>query len=152
VLLLVENSLTPKYLPWGNQLNFVPYLNLFAGIHSPQSLARGADAGGVLRNTGIAFESDGMTAYPTLDATAHDTYGASLGLEYLFDLFRQVVVEVSTVQRRGDSPLPGNEYAVGIRFQKPISKDWIVRFDAMKGWLQGQKDIYGARVELRLKF
>jgi len=152
VLLLVENSLTPKYLPWGNQLNFVPYLNLFAGFDSPQSLARGGDSGGVLRNTGMAFESDGMTGYPTLDAKAHDTVGGSLGLEYLFDLFRQLVVEGSVVQRRGNSPLPGNEYAINARYQQPISPDLIIRFDVMKGWLQGQKDIYGVRAEIRLKF
>jgi len=154
VLLLLENSLTPHYLPWSgaNQSNFVPYLNLFAGFNSPQSLARNADAGGVLRNTGIGFESDGMTGYPTLDATAHDTFGGSLGLEYLFDLAHQIVVEASTVQRRSDSPLPGNEYSIGVRYQQPISPDLIIRFDAMKGFLQGQKDIYGVRAELRLKF
>ena len=154
VLILVENSLTPHYLPWSqaNQSNFVPYLNLFAGFDSPQSLARNADAGGVLRNTGLAFESDGMTGYPTLDAKAHDTYGGSLGLEYLFDLAHQIVVETSVVQRRSGSTLPGNEYSVGVRYQQPISPDLIIRFDAMKGWLQGQKDIYGVRAELRLKF
>ena len=154
VLFLVENSLTPKYLKLAqaNQSNFVPYLNLFAGFKSPQSLARGGDSGGVLRNTGITFESDGMTAYPTLDAKAHDTYGGALGLEYLFDLAHQIVVEGSVVQRRGDSKLPGNEYGIGVRYQQPISPDLIIRFDAMKGFLQGQKDIYGVRAELRLKF
>jgi hypothetical protein len=154
LLLLVESSLTPMYLKWSgaNQSNFVPYLNLFAGFDSPQSLARGGDAGGVLRNTGITFESDGMTAYPTLDATAHDSYGGALGLEYLFDLAHQIVVEGSVVQRRSGSPLPGNEYGIGVRYQQPISPDLIIRFDAMKGFLQGQKDIYGVRAELRLKF
>jgi hypothetical protein len=152
LLVLMENSLTPKYLPWGDQLNFVPYLNLFAGFNSPQSLARGGDSGGVLRNTGITFESDGMTAYPTLDATAHDSYGGALGLEYLFDLAHQIVVEGSVVQRRSGSPLPGNEYGIGVRYQQPISPDLIIRFDAMKGFLQGQKDVYGVRAELRLKF
>jgi hypothetical protein len=155
VLLLVENSILPRFTPKPsdfNVSNFVPYVNLFAGFNSPQSLARGGDSGGVLRNTGLAFESDGVTAYPTLDATAHDTYGGSVGLEYLFDLFHQLVVEGSVVQRRGDSPLPGNEYALGARYQHPFTKDLIIRLDAMKGWRQGQKDIYGARVELRLKF
>ena len=152
LLLLVENSLTPRYLPWGNQLNFVPYLNLFAGLRSPQSLARGGDAGGVLRNTGITFESDGITNYPTLDAKAHDTYGGALGLEYLFDLAHQIVIEGSAVERRSGSLLPGNEYAIGARYQQPISPDLIIRFDAMKGWRQGQKNVYGVRAELRLKF
>lgn len=151
LLVLVENSVTPRFLPWGNQLNFVPYLNAFAGFNSPQSLARGGDSGGVLRNTGITFESDGMTAYPTLDATARKSYGGALGLEYLGDLAHQIVVEGSVVRRMSGNTL-GSQYGIGVRYQQPISPDLIIRFDAMKGWLQGQKDIYGVRAELRLKF
>src|SRR5258706_429482 len=153
LLVLVENSLTPQYLPLslGNQSNFVPYLNVFAGFNSPQSLARGGDSGGVLRNTGITFESDGMTAYPTLDATARKSYGGALGLEYLGDLAHQIVVEGSVVERMSGNT-SGSQYAIGVRYQQPISPDLIIRFDAMKGWLQGKKDIYGVRAELRLKF
>lgn len=153
LLILVENSLTPKYLPLslGNQSNFVPYLNVFAGFNSPQSLARGGDSGGVLRNTGITFESDGMTAYPTLDATARKSYGGALGLEYLGDLAHQIVVEGSVVERMSGNT-SGSQYGIGVRYQQPISPDLIIRFDAMKGWLQGKKDIYGVRAELRLKF
>jgi hypothetical protein len=152
-LLLFESSITPKYLKLAqaNQSNFVPYLNLFAGFNSPQSLARGADSGGVLRNTGITFESDGMTAYPTLDAKAHKSYGGALGLEYLFDLFHQIVVEGSAVQRMSGNTA-GSQYGIGVRYQQPISPDLIIRFDAMKGWLHGQKDVYGVRAEIRLKF
>jgi len=153
LLVLVENSLTPKYLKLAdaNQSNFVPYLNVFAGFNSPQSLARGGDSGGVLRNTGITFESDGMTAYPTLDATARKSYGGALGLEYLFDLAHQIVVEGSVVERMSGNTA-GSQYGIGVRYQQPISPDLIIRFDAMKGWLQGKKDIYGVRAELRLKF
>jgi hypothetical protein len=157
LLVLVENSLVPRR-HFGfdaahiNPLNFVPYFNLFAGFKSPQSLARGGDSGGVLRNTGINFESDGLTGYPTLDATAHDSYGGAVGLEYLFSLDRQIVVEVATVQRRGDNNVFGAENSIGARYQHPFTKTWIVRLDAMKGWRQGQRDIYGARVELRRKF
>ncbi|MEA2414643.1 MAG: hypothetical protein QOI58_1300 [Thermoanaerobaculia bacterium] len=152
-LFLFESSITPKYLKLAqaNQSNFVPYLNLFAGFNSPQSLARGADSGGVLRNTGITFESDGMTAYPTLDAKAHKSYGGALGLEYLFDLFHQIVIEGSAVQRMSGNKA-GDQYGIGIRYQQPISPDLIIRFDAMKGWLKGQKDVYGVRAEIRLKF
>jgi hypothetical protein len=150
VLVLVENSLTPKYLPWGNQLNFVPYFNFFGGFKSPQSLARAADAGGVLRNTGINFESDGLTGYPTLDAAAHDSYGGAVGLEYLFGLDRQVVIEGAAVERRGNNPL-GDQYALGARFQLPVTHTTIIRFDAMRAWRQGLKDVYGVRVEIRRK-
>jgi hypothetical protein len=154
VLVLVENSLVPtRHFAWStvNPLNFVPYLNLFAGFKSPQSLARGGDSGGVLRNTGLAFESDGITGYPTLDATAHEAYGGALGVEYLFGLDRQIVLETATVQRRGNSTL-GSEHSISARYQHPFTPRWILRMDAMKGWRQGRNDIFGARVELRCKF
>lgn len=157
LLVLVENSLVPhRHFGFDaghiNPLNFVPYFNFFGSFKSPQSLARGGDSGGVLRNTGITFESDGMTNYPTLDANPHDSYGGAVGVEYLFGLDRQIVFEVSTVQRRGDTNTFGAENAVGARYEHPFTKTWILRLDAMKGWRQGQKDIYGARVELRRKF
>jgi hypothetical protein len=154
VLLLVENSLVPtRHFAWStvNPLNFVPYLNLFAGFKSPQSLARGGDSGGVLRNTGLAFESDGLTGYPTLDARAQDSYGGAIGVEYLFQLDRQIVFEAATVQRRGNSVL-GSEHSIGARYQHPFTKVWILRLDAMKGWRQGRKDVFGARIEFRRKF
>ncbi len=150
VLVLVENSFIPRYSPVGTVLNLVPYVNLFGGFRSPQSLARAADSGGILRNTGINFESDGLTGYPTLDATAHDSYGGAFGVEYLFNLDRQIVVEGAVVQRRGNNPL-GDQYAIGARYQHPISNAWIVRLDAMKGWRQGMKNIFGARLEVRRK-
>jgi hypothetical protein len=146
-LLLVENSLITS-----KPLTLVPYANFFAGFRSPQSLARGGDSGGVLRNTGINFESDGLTGYPTLDASARDSYGGALGLEYLFNLHRQIVVEGAVVERRNGSNPFGNQYAIGARYQHPITNAWIVRLDAMRGWRQGQKDIYGARLEIRRKF
>jgi hypothetical protein len=156
-LLLIENSLVPRRhfgfdVSAFNPLNFVPYFNFFAGFKSPQSLARGGDSGGVLRNTGLAFESDGMTGYPTLDAKAHDTFGGAVGVEYLFKLDRQIVIETAVVQRRGDSKLPGSEHSISLRYQHPFTPRWILRMDAMKGFLQGQDDIFGARVELRCKF
>ncbi|MEQ1902986.1 MAG: hypothetical protein ABL888_02215, partial [Pirellulaceae bacterium] len=62
VLLLSENSLITR-----NPYSRVPYLNFFAGFDRPQSAARAVQSGGVLRNTGILFETDVLTGYPTLD-------------------------------------------------------------------------------------
>ena len=152
VLVLVENSLVPRR-PWNaipSPTNVVPYFNLFAGFDTPQALARAADSGGVLKNTGINFESDGLTAYPTLDASGHESYGGAIGLEYLFGLDRQIVVEGAVVERMGDSAL-GSQYALGARYQHKISNAWIVRLDAMHGWRQGLNDVYGVRVEIRRK-
>ncbi len=152
VLVLIENSLIPRRpvnsIP--SPANLVPYFNLFAGFDTPQPLARAADSGGVLKNTGISFESDGLTGYPTLDASGHDSYGGALGVGYLFNLDRQIVVEGSVVQRMNDSVL-GSQYALGARYQHPITNAWIVRLDAMHGWREGLEGVYGARVEFRRK-
>src|SRR6185436_14223340 len=95
-----------------NTMTMVPYLNLFAGFKKPQPLARAADSGGVLKNTGINFETDGLTGYPTLDAGAKDSYGGAFGLEYLFGLDRQIVLEGAVVERMRDSTA-GSQYALG---------------------------------------
>lgn len=152
VLVLLENSLVPRRpvnaVP--SPINLVPYFNLFAGFDTPQPLARAADSGGVLKNTGINFESDGLTGYPTLDASGHDSYGGALGVGYLFGLDRQIVLEGAVVQRMGDSVL-GSQYALGARYQHKISNAWILRLDAMHGWREGLENVYGARVEIRRK-
>ena len=149
---LVENSLVPRRpinaIP--SPINFVPYFNFFAGFDSPQPLARAAGTGGLLKNIGINFESDGLTGYPTLDDRANESYGGALGLEYLFKLNRQIVIEGAFVERMGGSVL-GSEVALGARYQHRITNAWIVRLDAMHGWRQGLDDVFGLRLELRRK-
>ncbi len=62
VLLLLENSwVTRAPSTVGTLLEWLP------GYGRPQSVARAAGSGGILRNTGINFESDNLTGYPTLD-------------------------------------------------------------------------------------
>ncbi|HEY6320022.1 MAG TPA: hypothetical protein VJA16_00505 [Thermoanaerobaculia bacterium] len=146
LLVLVESSLVSPD-PWV----LVPYLNLFAGFDTPQSLARAADAGGVLGNTGINFQTDGLTGFPTLDFHGHDTYGGAGGVEYLFNLNRSVIFEGAAVEPMRSNPL-GAEYAFGASFQQPLNNAWILRFDGMRGWLEKQRDIFGVRMELRRKF
>lgn len=146
LLVLIENSLVSPN-PW----LFVPYLNLFAGFDSPQSLARAADAGGVLGNTGINFQTDGLTGFPTLDFHGHDTYGGAAGVEYLFNLNRSIIFEGAAVEPMRSNP-QGAQYAFGASFQQPLNNAWILRFDGMRGWLDKQRDIFGVRMELRRKF
>jgi hypothetical protein len=146
LLVLVESSLITS-----RPLTLVPYLNLFAGFDSPQSLARALDAGGPLGNTGINFQTDGLTGFPALDAGGHDSYGGALGVEYLFELQRQIVFEGAAVERMRNNPM-GAQYAFGASYQQPINNAWIVRVDAMRGWLERAPDIYGVRLELRRKF
>ena len=150
VVLLVENSLVTS-LP----STLVPYCNLFLGVDRPQSVARDAGAGGILKNTGILFETDGLTGYPTLDATANNTYGGVLDLEYLFNLDQQIVFEAATVQvmdSAANRGAQGAQYGVGVRYQLPLNHSWILRADAMYGWRNAAQDVAGVRVELRYKF
>ena len=151
VLLLSENSLIT-----GHPSNIVPYLNLFAGFDRPQSVGRNVNAGGILRNTGILFESDNLTGYPTLDATANDTFGMALGVNLLADEFaQQLIVEMAALGVIGDDAsrnAVGDQYGVGVRYQLPLSNSVIFRADAMAGFLRGDEDINGGRMEIRKKF
>jgi hypothetical protein len=149
-IFLMENSLiSPK------ELVLVPYMNLWAGFGRPQSLLRNADAGGILFNTGINFETDGLTNYPTLDATGQNTYGAALGVNYLFNLEQQIVLEAATVQRMNDNFAigpKGDQYGVGLRYQRNLTRYLIWRADATYGWRENQDNIAGIRTEIRQKF
>lgn len=149
-LVLIENSLVTH-----KPLTLVPYFNLFYGKDSPQSLARAADAGGVLKNTGIAFESDGMTGFPTLDATARNTYGGALGLQYLFGLDRQIVFELAGLRPHGEraaAAVQSGAIGAGLRYQHTLSRTWLVRVDGLWTSLRGGEKVRGGRVEFRRKF
>jgi hypothetical protein len=150
-LLLIENSLVTR-----RPLTLVPYLNLFFGHDRPQSVARAVDAGGILKNTGINFETDGLTGFPKLDDTANNTRGGALGVAYLFDLQRQLVFELATVRVHGDvtrTIAGGNQTAFGVRYQQNINKAWLWRADAIAADRQNAaRDLGGIRFELRRKF
>lgn len=151
VLLLSENSLIT-----GSPSSLVPYFNLWAGFDRPQSAARAVQAGGVLRNTGILFESDGMTNYPTLDPTANDTYGGAFGINLIADDFsQQLVVETAMLGVMGNDATrnaPGEQLGLGFRYQLPLSNAVIFRADGMYGFLKDQPDVRGLRFELRQKW
>jgi hypothetical protein len=149
---LMENSLISS-----RELVFVPYLNLFVGFRQPQSLMRNADAGGILFNTGILFETDGLTGFPKLDDSGFDTYGGALGVEYLFDLDQQIVLEVATVQIRGDDIDPGRQargpqYGIGLRYQRNLTNSLLFRLNLMYAERENLGNISGVVLELRQKF
>jgi hypothetical protein len=149
LLLLVENSLVTSA-----PMNLIPYLNVFAGWDRPQSVARAGVSGGVLRNTGINFEIDGLNGHPTLDATAADSFGGALGVDLIGDDFnRQWILEAGYASPHGDrSFISGDQFALGTRYQFAISHRSIIRMDAMHGWVRGDENIYGTRIEYRWKF
>ncbi|MGI9429101.1 MAG: hypothetical protein ACR2NM_10615 [Bythopirellula sp.] len=148
VLVLMENSFLTR-----NPYNVIPYANFFAGFGTPQSAAR---LQGPLKNTGINFESDLLTGYPILDDSANDTYGGAVGVDLLGRCFeQQLILEAAFLQTMNNDAsriAPGDQYAVGVRYQRPLSHTLILRADAMAGWLENSNDITGARMELRRKF
>lgn len=157
VLILVENSIISP-LP----STLVPYFNFFAGFDKPQSLANN---NGNLFQTGINFETDGLTGFPKLDDTGQDTYGAAIGIEYLFNLDKQIVLEFATVQEleganravQNGVQFEGEQYAFQLRFQLPVNwgTTWnatIFRVDAIYAILPEQEDLHGIRLEIRQKF
>lgn len=148
VILLLENSFVTA-----RPETLVPYVDLFAGFNRPAPLA--ITTGNLLTNTGINFETDALTNFPKLDDSGQNTYGGALGLEYLFNLDQQLVLEAATVRVMGNDPgrpAKGDEYALGVRYQIPLSLDWILRADAIQGWLINAKSVAGGRLELRRKF
>lgn len=152
VLLLVENSFLTK-----NPYHVIPYVNFFAGFDRPQPLARAAAFGGVLFNTGILFQTDALTGFPTLDPTGNNTAGVAVGLDLLGkpDFDQQLIIEAAMLQAFGDAAgrnAPGNQYGVGVRWQLPITNATLIRADAMYGFLDNNRDISGARMEWRWKF
>lgn len=147
-LLLSENAFI-THLP----LTLIPYANFWIGKDATQSAARAAAAGGVLRNVGINFETDGLTGFPTLDATGVDTFGGAVGVEYLFSFDQQLIAEFAAVfpydDREGAAQDP--QFAWGLRYQRPLTNRLIFRADAMYGLLLDAPDIAGVRAELRVK-
>ena len=142
VLLLLENSLITR-----NPYTVIPYFNFFAGFDTPQSVA----GDGELVNTGILFESDGLTGYPTLDARANDTFGGAIGLNLLAqDFSQQLILEIASVFRGDDTDLAGDQYGVGMRYQLPLSNSWIFRTDANYGFFRNDDDDFGFRMDCLL--
>lgn len=151
VLLLVENSFLTK-----NPYNVIPYINFFAGFDRPQPLARAGAFGGVLFNTGILFQADQLTSYPTLDPFANNTYGASVGVDFLAPRFNQQLILEAAVLRameeQANRSVRGDQVGVAMRWQKQLTTSHLIRADAMVGLLDNSEDIAGARVEYRWKF
>lgn len=136
-------------------MTFVPYANFFYGWGRPQSVARAGGVGGILRNTGINFDTDGINGLATLDGTGFDTAGGAIGVDLIGqDLDRQLLLEVAYLTEHGNSNpfVQGDQIGVGARYQFPISNAHLMRFDVMHGWRGELDNVYGTRMEYRWKF
>jgi hypothetical protein len=147
--IISENSLIS-----GLPSTLIPYANFFVGFGNPQPLVDGNGAG-ILKNVGINFETDALTGYPKLDDTGSNTFGGAIGLQYLFNLDRQIVFEVAMVQPFEDDGIGAQDaqYGFGVRYQVPINRAWLLRADATYQILESaDEDNFGIRTELRRKF
>ncbi|MFM9847544.1 MAG: hypothetical protein ACKVP3_10330 [Hyphomicrobiaceae bacterium] len=151
VAILSENSLIS-----GLPSTLIPYANFFVGFGNPQPLVDGNGAG-ILKNVGINFETDALTGYPKLNDTGSNAFGGAIGVQYLFNLDQQLLFEVASVQPFGD-PIAGigvatPQYALGVRYQIPLSRAWLFRADATYQITEGvDEDTFGIRAEVRRKF
>ena len=79
-----------------------------------------------------------------------------MGLNLLAsDFSQQLVVEAAMLGVMGDDAnrnAQGDQYGLGVRYQLPLTNSIIFRSDAMIGFLRGDEDINGVRMELRKKF
>ena len=81
--------------------------------------------------------------------------GGALGLEYLFNFDQQIVFEFASVQPFGNHnnrTAQEDQYAFGLRYQKPLDEKWIIRADAIFALLENADDLSGIRFEVRRKF
>ena len=144
VMVLIESSFITR-----RPSTVVPYFNLFVAYDTPKPLAR---VNGILKNTGILFESDALTGFPFLDDTGTDSVGGALGLEILASDFGwQIVGEVAFTKEHSDSS-KADEVGFGLRTQWPLTNALILRVDAMYGIVIGAANKAGGRIELRYKF
>jgi hypothetical protein len=147
--IISENSLV-TWLP----STLLPYANFFVGSGNPQPLVDGNGAG-ILKNVGINFETDALTGYPKLDDTASNTWGGAVGLQYLFNLDQQIVIELAMVQpyKEDRIGIQDAQYAIGVRYQIPINQAWLFRADATYQIIENaEEDNFGVRTEVRRKF
>lgn len=155
IVWIMENAfITSKPVTW------VPYVNLWAGFNRPQSLARDAGANFLLKNEAMSFETDNISKFPTMDGSANDTYGIVAGMEYLFNLDRQLVLEVVALDTMGEAVdgfgtrrnARGDQVGGQVRYQQKLNRCLLFRVDAMAASRDNQRDIAGARIEVRRKF
>lgn len=152
VAIFVENSLITS-LP----STLVPYFNFFYVADTVVPIAKAGAAGGLLSNVGILFESDGVTGQQILQANGSDSFGAALGIEYLFDLTQQVVVEVAANIANDEEEsllVDGDQFGLGFRYQKALNRRWLLRSDISYLTFDDEaiEDRTSARLELRAKF
>ncbi len=146
VLLLGQFSLTP---PHSDDL---VYANVFWGIDSFRSAARGPATGGPLGEVGILFAAVGLGNYGApLGNTPDDSVGGALGYQHFFHGTRGQIAFEAGARTATQGP-SDDEFALGARFQHAFGRHLIFRADAHVSEADDRDTGYGLRTELVLKF
>ena len=128
------------------------YVNGFWGIDEFASAARGPDAGGPLGRTGILFAAVGLGQYgAALGNRADESVGGALGYQMFFDHTRkQLILEAGG--RSGTDGDNEDMMALGARYQQAMGQHAILQFDVFGSIPEEGDNMWGARVELQIKF
>ncbi|WDE03188.1 hypothetical protein SG34_017420 [Thalassomonas viridans] len=129
------------------------YFNSFLSFDDFSSAARSRDAGVELANIGMLFSPVGMGQYgvPLGDSIA-DTYGAVAGYQHFFGgIGSQLIVELAA-RSSMKSERKQDAVGVGLRYQKALSRQTLLRFDTFFAVKEKQQSAKGVRLEWLLKF
>jgi hypothetical protein len=129
----------------------IMYVNGFYGLDQYSSAARDPTAGGPLGRTGILYAAVGLGRYGSaLSNQADDAYGVSVGYQKIFDIRRQLIVEVGG--RKDTDNSNRGQAAIGARYQQAFGQHMIMQFDTFAAATEGDESSFGARLEFLFKF
>ncbi len=145
-LLVGQFSFTPPYT------EDLAYANLFWGIDSFRSAARGPEAGGPLGQVGILFAAVGIGSYGApLGNQADESAGGAVGYQHFFNHTRgQLTFELGA--RTNTSGHSRDTIAAGARFQHALGRHLVFRADIHASEGDERDSGYGLRSEILVKF
>ena len=145
-LLVGQFSFTPPYT------EDLAYANLFWGIDSFRSAARGPETGGPLGQVGILFAAVGIGSYGApLGNQADESAGGAIGYQHFFNHTRgQLTFEIGG--RTNTTGRSRESIAIGTRFQHAMGRHFVFRADLHASDGNERDSGYGARSEILLKF
>lgn len=130
------------------------YLNGFYAADRFTSAARGPGSGGPLGPIGIVFASPGIGRYgAALSNQAQNAYGASIGYQiFPGGLYsrRQWVLELGA--RKDTDNTQQGAAAIGVRYQQAFGRRMVFQLDGFAASYEEQKNNYGLRSEVLVKF
>ena len=142
-------------LPWTEDN---VYVNVFWGINSFSSAARGPSVGGPLGRHGLSFASIGLGRYtPALANQVADAYGLAMGYQkFLFGGFRkQILFEIGA----RDSTRSNGPAALALlsRYQQAFGQRTVLQLDAFYSHTKSNftglsGNGYGLRTEILVNF